>query len=253
MTLGSTWVAPFEWEMRGIPNNPVVCNGCGALQGSPKDRFCHSCRMKTRPNPNKRFSWTPELDYELQLAYKESRTRLELTQNLDRFQKRSGFTRVVMLARATQLGMSSKRKRWTPQEIELLSEAAGTMTKSAIARNLKRSYWSVKAECSRLHLSSRLSEGYSRADIEYLLGAGQRSIRKWIDMGWLRVEGGRVTEASIFKFLREHPEEYRLNRVDEAWFKGLLFPAFGRKHSPGLSQAVSKPVAPDAGAWIGAG
>src|SRR5437016_5647783 len=132
--------------MRGIPNNPVVCNGCGALKGSPKDRVCHSCRMKARPNPNKRFSWTPELDYELQLAYKESRTRLELTQNLDRFQKRSGFTRVVMLARATQLGMSSKRKRWTPEEIGLLSETAGTMTKSAIARNLKRSYWSVKAE-----------------------------------------------------------------------------------------------------------
>jgi hypothetical protein len=239
--------------MRGIPNNPVVCIGCGELNGSPKDRRCHACRVQTRPNPNKRYFWTPELDQELQLAYREARSRRELTENLNRFQKRSGFTRIVALARATQLGMSTQRRRWNPEEVEVLSEAAGTMTKAAIARKLKRSYWSVKAECSRLQLSSRLSDGYSRQDVECLLGAGQRSIRKWIELGWLRVQEGRVTETSMIKFLREHPEEYRLSRVDEAWFKGLLFPAFGLKRSEDLSRAASKPVAPAAEAWLDTG
>ncbi len=239
--------------MRGIPNNPVVCVGCGELKGSPKDRRCHSCRIQTRPNPNKRFFWTPELDQELQLAYQEARTRRELSENLDVFQKRSGFTRIVMLARATQLGMSAKRKRWSPEEVEVLSEAAGTLSKAAIARKLKRSYWSVKAECSRLQLSSRLSEGYSRNDVQHLLGVGQRSIRKWITWGWLRVQEGRVTETSMIKFLREHPEEYRLSRVDEAWFKGLLFPSFGIKRDRDMPQVMSKTVAPDAEAWLDAG
>ncbi len=236
--------------MRGVPNHPVVCIGCGGLNGSAKDQRCHACRIRMRPNPNKRFSWTPELDQELQLAYREARSRAELSANLDRFQKRSGFTRVVVLARATQLGMSSKRRRWSPEEIEILNETAGALSKAAIARKLKRSYWSVKAECSRLQLSSRLSEGYSRKDVECLLGVGQRSIRKWIALGWLRVQEGRVTEPSILRFLHEHPEEYRLSRVDEAWFKGLIFPAFGVKKSDGVLRAVNKPIDADAEAWM---
>ncbi|HXB21271.1 MAG TPA: hypothetical protein VNV88_07820 [Candidatus Solibacter sp.] len=239
--------------MRGIPNNPVVCIGCGELRGSPKDRRCHSCRIQTRPNPNKKFSWTAELDQELQLAYKEAHTRRELSENLNRFQKRSGFTRIVMLARAAQLGISAKRKRWTPEEIEVLSEAAGSLSKAAIARKLKRSYWAVKAECSKLQISSRLSEGYSRADIECLLGVGPRSVRKWITLGWLRVQDGRVTEPSVIKFLREHPEEYRLSRVDEAWYKGLLFPSFGVKRDRDVPQVIGKPIAPDAEAWLSTG
>jgi hypothetical protein len=243
----------MECDMRGIPNHPVVCIGCGELKGSPKDRQCHSCRIQTRPNPNRRFSWTPELDQELQLAYQEARTRRELTENLNLFQKRSGFTRIVVLARATQLGISEKRKRWSPEEVKVLSEAAGTLSKAAIARKLKRSYWSVKAECSRLQLSSRLSDGYSRSDVQYLLGVGQRTIRKWIALGWLRVQDGRVTEPSMIKFLREHPEEYRLSRVDEAWYKGLLFPSFGIKRDRDLPHVINKPVAPGAEAWLDAG
>jgi hypothetical protein len=227
-----------------------MCVGCGELNGSPKDQRCHACRIQTRPNPNKRFFWTPELDQELQLVYREARSRRELTENLSRFQKRSGFTRIVVLARATQLGMSAKRRRWSPEEIKVLNETAGTLSKAAIARKLKRSYWSVKAECTRLQLSSRLSDGYSRRDVECLLGVGQRSIRKWIALGWLRVQQGRVTEPSIIKLLREHPEEYRLSRVDEAWFKGLLFPAFGLKRSDDAVRAASKPMEPEAEAWL---
>ena len=70
-------------------------------------------------------------------------------------------------------------------------------------------------------------------------------------MGWLRVQQGRVTEPSIIKFLREHPEEYRLSRVDEAWFKGLLFPAFGLKRNEVVVRAANKPMEPAAEAWLG--
>jgi hypothetical protein len=146
--------------------------------------------------------------------------------------------------------MSAKRRHWSREEIEVLSETAGTLSKAAIARKLKRSYWSVKAECTRLQISSRLCEGYSRRDVECLLGVGQRSIRKWIAMGWLRVQDGRVTEPSIIRFLREHPEEYRLSRVDEAWFKGLLFPAFGLKRNDVVVRAANKSMEPAAEAWL---
>jgi hypothetical protein len=42
------------------------------------------------------------------------------------------------------------------------------------------------------------------------------------------------------RFLRDHPEEYRLNRVDETWFKGLMFPLFGRAYIPGSGTTRSK-------------
>jgi hypothetical protein len=234
--------------LRGIPNNPVACICCGDLSGSPGDQLCHGCRIKNRPNPKQRFSWTPDLDGQLRIAYQEARDRRELTQSLSALQKRTGFTRVVVLSRATMLGLSSPSKRWTAGELEMLGELAGTLSKSAIARRLGRSYWSVKAQCSRLCIQSRVTSGYSRADVEYLLGVGARSIRKWIKLGWLRVQDDRITEASMMKFLRDHPEEYRLNRVDEAWFKGLLFPSFGRNYIPGTANARSKQLRSEAAA-----
>jgi hypothetical protein len=59
-------------------------------------------------------------------------------------------------------------------------------------------------------------------------------VKIWIGRGWLRYGGQgsalhstRIPEPSVKRFLKEHPEEYRLARVDEAWFKGMLFTAFG--------------------------
>jgi len=218
--------------VRGIPNNPVICRSCRQFNGAPKDQLCHSCRITNRPNLNKRFSWTPEFDQQLRLAYQESRTRIELTGRLDAFQRRSGFTRVVVLARATQLGLSSPSRLWTQGEMDSLGDLAGTQSKSSIARRLGRSYWAVKAQCAKHNISARVTSGYSRADLEYLLGVGSRSVRKWIQLGWLKIQQDRINEPGMIKFLREHPEEYRLNRVDETWFKGLLFPSLGRNYIP---------------------
>jgi DNA-binding CsgD family transcriptional regulator len=133
------------------------------------------------------------------------------------------------VARAAALGLGQSRKRWSESEVEVLSEAAGRLSKAAIAKKLNRTYWSVKAEFSKLELQSRLRDGYSQGDVAYLLGASPRSVRKWVRSGWLRLQGSRITEASLSRFIRTHAEEYQLSRVDEAWFKGLLFPEFGRK------------------------
>lgn len=239
--------------MRGVPNNPVVCAVCGVCKGSPKDRLCHACRLKSRPNPTKKYYWTPELDRELMLAYKEARDRCSLTENLNTLQQRGGFPRVVILARAERLGLSSTKRRWTAEEAEYLSESAGTLTKVAIARKLRRSYWSVKARCSQLQISSRLTNGYSRTDVQYLLGVGTRSVKKWIKMGWVRLQDNRLTEASVAKFLRDHPDEYKLNRVDEAWFKGILFPAFGRTSREPSSRFTTKETTAGMAEWFDRG
>ena len=225
--------------MRGIPNNKVSCSRCGRLAGCPKDALCHRCRITSRPNPHTRFVWTPGLDQTLTHAYRNARSRSELSKNLDYLQRQTGFTRVVILSRAAALGLNSKQKRWTREEVEQVAELAGTLSKAAIARKLNRSYCSIKAELSKLQLSARVTEGYSQVDLMCLLSVSARTLRKWMGLGWLKVQGNRITEGSVARFLREHPEEYSLNRVDEAWFKGLLFPAFGRRIISGEQDRVT--------------
>jgi len=219
--------------MRGIPNHPVTCSKCGSGNGCPRDGRCHRCRITGRPNPNKRFFWTAELDTALTRAYRRARNRRELSDNLNQVQRLSGFTRVVILSRAEALGLSFCAKRpWTQAEIESLREDLGTLSKSQIARRLGRSYYSAKAQVTRLALTAQVSANYSQQDVEQLLGVGRKRVCQWIRNGWLHLLDGRVTEKSLEGFLRLHPEEYQLGRVDEPWFKGMLFPSFGRINSP---------------------
>jgi hypothetical protein len=136
---------------------------------------------------------------------------------------------VVILSRAEALGLAFCAKRpWTEAEVESLREDLGTLSKSQIARRLSRSYSSVKAQATKMMLSARVSADYSQQDVEQLLGAGRKRVCQWISNGWLQLQGGRITERSLKKLLRLHAEEYQLNRVDEAWFKGMLFTSFGR-------------------------
>jgi hypothetical protein len=183
--------------------------------------------MRQRPNSRKRFVWTSEFDAALVSGYRRAHNRQELSQSLTALQLRTGFTRVVILDRAVRLGLSfSRRRPWTPEESALLASLAGRHTLASIARKLKRTFASVKGKAKQLEISIRVSEGYSQIDLAELLGASPTSIRRWCRIGWLRVVNERIPEAAVVKFLKLHSHEYKLSRVDEAWFKGLLFPAF---------------------------
>lgn len=167
----------------------------------------------------------------LRRAYKQARSRRELSARLDDMELRSGFSRPAIISRAAELRLNAPRRPWSEEEIVLLTELAGTLSKASIARRLGRSYWSVKGAFARLEFSARVVEGFTREDVAELLGASPRTIRGWIAREWLFVRDGRITELSLRRFLREHSEEYSLSRVDETWFKGMVFPAFGRNSS----------------------
>lgn len=213
--------------MRGIPKNPVICVGCNDVSACPADQLCHSCRLERRAPVNKRFHWNEELDNRLRQAYQRAYTRAELTTNLDLLQRSCGFTRVVILNRAITLGLGfGQRRAWTGDEIDVVRECAGKIRPSALAKRLNRTHASVTAKLKQLAVSARITEGYTKEDLRLLLGVSSRSINNWIAWGWLRVVTGRIPETSVAKFLRQHPDQYQLSRVEEAWFKGLMFPAF---------------------------
>jgi hypothetical protein len=151
--------------MRGVPNKPVRCLRCNGMTACAADQLCHSCRMAGKPNARMRFVWTTEFDDFLVSAYRRAQTRKELTRSLTALQLRTGFTRVVILARAVYLGLSfSRRRPWTPEETALLESLAGRDSTASIARKFRRTFASVKAKVKQLRISARVPRG----------------IRKWI-------------------------------------------------------------------------
>jgi hypothetical protein len=150
-----------------------------------------------------------------------------LIQNLNRIQQMSGFSRFTINSRAAVLGLSCDvRRPWSKEDLLFLRDNLGRINTTVIARKLGRTYYSVKAQVSKLGMSVRLTEGYTHADLQQLLSVSKRRVYKWVQMDWLRMKANRASEASVARFLRSHPGEYVLSRVDEAWFKGLIFPAF---------------------------
>jgi hypothetical protein len=234
--------------MRGIPHRPVTCIGCSARTACRKDALCHRCRIMGRPNARKKYFWTTTLDAMLRRAYMNAQNRVDLTAALDHIQRISGFTRFVIVAHAKELGLSfCEPHPWSPVEIAFLQEHMGSLSRRAIAVKLGRTSYSVKGKASRLDIRLRVLQGYSREDLSQLLGTGIKQVRRWIQSGWIKEEAGRTPERSIAAFLRRHPEQYRLSRVDDAWYKGLLFPSFseGRsakiRISPVLDRLMTQP------------
>jgi len=147
----------------------------------------------------------------------------------------------VILNRAAVLGLAFCRRRsWTKAEIDMLGEHAGVSTVAALAKKLDRTPASVKAKLKHLEISSRVREGYTKEDLRLLLRVSAKSIRNWVNRGWLRVVNGRFPESAVAKFLHQHPDQYQLGRVEEAWFKGLIFPAFNRAPQPRANCRVSR-------------
>jgi hypothetical protein len=210
--------------MRGVPNHPVTCKICGRPRGAPKDELCHGCRIKHRANSKKKYFWTAELDLSLTRAYRFARDRAELTQLLNHLQRSISFPRFAILARAAELGLAFQvRRRWTAPEVEAMRELLGTCSIKTVALKLGRTYQSVKRKVAVMRLSSRICEGYSLKDIQELIGVNSRKVYGWICKGWLRLDSGRASDVEMRRFLRLHPEEYILRRVDEAWFKDIMF------------------------------
>jgi hypothetical protein len=81
----------------------------------------------------------------------------------------------------------------------------------------------------------RVTEGYTIRDLELCLGEDHHKIQKWIANGWLRdrLQGThrhngnghdihRFREKDILAFVRKHPMEINLGKVDQVWFLDLV-------------------------------
>jgi hypothetical protein len=127
-------------------------------------------------------------------------------------------------------------RAWTTVDDEILREKIGIRSVSCLTKALHRSSEAVKWRARQLNLSTLPADGFTVDDLAQAFGVGDAKVRKWAERGLLgKIQkaapplGWHFTEAAVLKFIHSYPHEYNLARVDQTWFKGMLFGTPGVK------------------------
>jgi hypothetical protein len=80
--------------------------------------------------------------------------------------------------------------------------------------------------------STAAREGYDVGDLQRVFGESEGKIRGWLRRGLLVIVRGSelVSGQAVARFASRHLHEYDLRRVDQFWFKSMLF---GEPAGPG--------------------
>lgn len=220
--------------------NCVICGQPieeGRRQGAPPSaaQYCSKCRADRRRHAKLKYTWRPEFDAFLRTHYFGGLNRR--FQVLNRMIRMTGLPRWYIKRQAARLGLTMKmdRKPWTPSELNVLDKLVGRVSSATIAKRLHRPESSVVNKLKRLGNSRRVREGYTMRDLEQCLGEDHHKISVWIANGWLRdrLQGTRrhdgngrdihrIGEKDILRFLKNHPQEINLGKVDQVWFLDLV-------------------------------
>jgi hypothetical protein len=143
--------------------------------------------------------------------------------------------------RAAALGLSRPKDRpWSAKEEACLEANFHHVSAKTLARRLARSPTAVKLKAKRLGLR-KYDEGYTASSLAEALGVDPHWVLARIRSGKLRAshrhtdrtaqQGGDswlVTDEAVVEFLREHPYDIDLRKVDSLWFMDLAAPYLQR-------------------------
>lgn len=209
----------------------------GRRKGLPpcEAKYCLKCRAERRRRARLKYTWRSEYDAYLKAHYFGGLNRRFRV--LSRMVRMTGLPRWYIKRQAARLGltMHMDRQPWPPAELNLLERLVGRVSTATIAKRLHRPESSVVNKLKRMKTSRRVRDGYTMRDLELCLGEDHRKISVWIANGWLqdRLQGTRrhdgngndihrIREEDILNFLKNHPQEINLGKVDQTWFLDLV-------------------------------
>jgi hypothetical protein len=143
--------------------------------------------------------------------------------------ERLNVTLFAVKGQAAKLGiMMQKSPRWSPEEIDRLSNMIHTYSIDQIAKKLHRSKNAVKVKATRLKLKLRLRDTwYTKREACEVMGVDHKKVQAWIDCGALEAtwHNGRrpsskgsamwhITVDALRKFLINHSGELMGRNVD---------------------------------------
>jgi len=196
---------------------------CACGQAAGKDGRCGGCRLAGFAAGRRKYEWTAALLMKLREVYSSD------GMSLKRLEAETGIPRRELAQRARREGFTHvKAPRWTAEEDEYLRESIGRISVRQAAKRLGRTPMAVEHRAYRLEMSIRIDkEGYNVQDLRTVFGVGHDRVARWMERGLLgpvhRNGSCRVAERNVMKFLRQHTHEYDLRRVDQVWYKAMVF------------------------------
>lgn len=220
----------------------MTCANCGGtIEEGRRDRapieakYCLKCRAERRRRAKLKYNWLPQHDAYMRANYHGGLHRRGRV--IKELMRQTGFPRCYVKRQAQRLGltMHPDRRPCTPAEMETLDKLLGKISAGTIAKRLKRTETSVVMKTKAVGHSRRVCEGYTIRDLELCLGEDHHRIQKWIAAGWLpngfqtiiQHDGNgheihRFSEKQILNFIKSHPLEINLGKVDQMWFLDLV-------------------------------
>jgi len=204
-------------------------------QPSHLAQYSSECREQRDRRSKPTYAWRTEYDAYLRAHYFGGLNRR--FQVLNQMIRLTGMPRWYIKRQAARLGLTLHMDRtpWTASEMNLLEKLVGHVSSATIAKRLHRPESSVVNKLKRIGTSRRVRNGYTMRDLELCFGEDHHKITQWIKNGWLqdRLQGTRrhdgngndihrIREKDILTFLRNHPQEINLGKVDQTWFLDLV-------------------------------
>jgi hypothetical protein len=166
------------------------------------------------------------MDAIVRAAWQNPKDYKHLTPAIDEAVRRIGYPRHIVKMRAQRLGLTyDVRHKWSAWEEQFLMTYAGSKSKRWIARRIGHGYTATEAKMNSMGLRTALREGMTASDLAAALGVCLQTVNRWEADRLLRRKGGNFHEAAVRSFVGQYPSEYDLRKVDQSWFKALLFPS----------------------------
>jgi len=200
-------------------------------QPSHLAQYHSECQEQRARRSKPKYVWRTECYAYLRAHYFGGLNRR--FQVLNQMIRLTGMPRWYIKRQAARLGLTLHMDRtpWTASEMNLLEKLVGHISSASIAKRLHRPGSSVVNKLKRIGTSRRVRNGYTMCDLGLCFGEDHHKITQWIKNGWLqdRLQGTRrhdgngndihrFRERDILTFIRAHPQEFNLGKVDQKWF-----------------------------------
>lgn len=214
-----------------------ACPDCGALFARPYARRCRKCQYRNLPGRHRRWVATPAQEVELRARYDGARGRIREIARDWKWTPTAVKTLAVRIGLARQVHRD-KPPEWTATELAVLQEYAGARSVDWLSRRIRRTRTAVIVKFKRLGISRRVEATFSAQGVAGMLGVDPRTVRDWIERGWLRARRStelragddmrwEITDDAVRSFVRAHPMAFRINRVDQVWFLEVVMGGLG--------------------------
>jgi len=161
------------------------------------------------------------------------------TEVIDELATRLNVPRWIVKRWARDMGLTRRKEPpWTQEEEDYVQRHMYKVSIAAIAKHLGRTKTAVKMKAKRLG-ANKLQEGYTMSALCMGLGCDFKTVKKWIERGWLkgrrrnteRTDGqGDIwyfSDAAIKEFVRKHPQEVDQRHFDWLWLVDILLGGLG--------------------------